>query len=170
MNEYLLVMLYAAAGSFMFRLRGGLFEEVLKKIPGWGTLTSRLVWSLFMSLPVFYLASSVPYFAVAMLLISWYIGIAPGWASSQYMQDGFRSVLLLSTRGLWLVFPSFIVYHSIYSINPIFMLAAGLMQGSVYYAAQKLFQTKYGADRSNEFAELMFGFVLSAGLALSVIV
>lgn len=169
MIEYGLVALYAVAGSFMFRFRGGLFGETLKKIPGWGTLTTRLVWSLFMALPAFYVSVGVPYVAIASLIVAWYVGIAPGWQSSQYMQDGLNSLLLLSLRGLWLVFPAAIVYHAFYTTNLIPILIAGMLQGPTYYLAQKLFRDKYGIGGANEMAEWMYGFVLSLGLGLSII-
>lgn len=167
--EYILLTFYTLLGSFMFRFRGGLFGETLKKIPGWGTLTTRLVWSLFMVLPAFYASYGFPYLAGISLIVAWYVGIAPGWQSSQYMQDGLNSLLLLSLRGLWLVLPATIVYHTFYTTNLIPIILAGFLQGPTYYLAQKLFRDRYGIGGANEMAEWMYGAIISLGLGLSII-
>jgi hypothetical protein len=122
--SFLYIFLYALYGCVLFRFRGGMFGDLIKRfLPFWGTTLTRITFSLLLLLPFVYELGWYYFLAVGGLYLGCIIRLYP-W---QYQKAQPIDFIQLSFRGLLYSFPFMLI-----DTNS-FIGLAGITQGFWYY-------------------------------------
>ncbi len=125
MINYWLVLAYTLYGCILFRFRGGMFGDLIKRfLPFWGTTTTRIAFSALLMLP--FLTILGWYYVLA--VIGLYLGCLMRLYPWQYQQNQPTDIFCLSLRGiLYTLTIGAILLHP-------FLAFSGAAQGMLYYA------------------------------------
>lgn len=165
----MIIIGWMAVSALLFKIRGGLFGDFLKKhIPFWGTTTTRIFWSLTTLLPV---AVEETYRAYGIMVLLQYLTVIFGWSRWQNQRHLPKDTIFMSLRGLLLTVPPGLVLF--YTVGPLglFYTLCGIFMGPCYLAGRYTYVWIHKDPEvydASEYGEAFFGAVLGAGLILSL--
>lgn len=168
----MVVIATAIMCGLAFRIRGGLWNNVIETHIHWGSTTARLVaWALPTAVLGTVLYSLSWYWMPALWLAAW-LGCLQGWYHSIDMgrNEGSWSqdFVLTSLRGVLWTLPISLVFAITGTWPPaVGLLLCGAAMGIWYEAGWRTPSKQYGFHQGPELGELYFG--LMFGLTLSLL-
>jgi hypothetical protein len=162
------VIIFAAIGAALFRLRG---SESFERVTGRGKTTADAVYAVGLAL---LFALTMPWWGVLALALALWLGGRPGWWKSLSLgrnpSDGSVSAQFArhTLRGVVWTAPAAVIAFAL-GASPIPLVLVGAACALVYEVGYRLSDRGgvFGRLGGTEWGELFFGAMIGVGLALT---